>query len=65
MPGWLSTWRSLGNGNFVMTPNDQGCSRPLDFNGDPKKGQTAAAQRRFLLANAYPSRSSRNVKSGG
>ncbi|ANH67614.1 hypothetical protein ABE85_08620 [Mitsuaria sp. 7] len=34
VPGWLSTWRSLGNGNFVMTPNDQGCSRPLDFNGD-------------------------------
>lgn len=37
----------------------------LDFNGSPSQGQTAADQRRFLLANCYPSRTSRNVKSGG
>lgn len=37
----------------------------LDFNGDPKKGQTAAEQRRFLLSNQYPSRSARTVKTGG
>lgn len=37
----------------------------LDFNGDPKQGQTAAQQRRFLLSNQYASRSARNVKSGG
>lgn len=37
----------------------------LDFNGDPSTGQTAQQQRLFLLSNGYPSRKSRNVKSGG
>lgn len=37
----------------------------LDFNGSPAQGQTALDQRRFLLANHYPSRSQRNVKATG
>jgi hypothetical protein len=40
-------------------------SFPLDFHGAPGLGQTAAEQRRFLLSNCYPSRSSRNVKATG
>lgn len=40
-------------------------SLTFDFHGAPSLGQTAAEQRRFLLANCYPSRSARNVKSGG
>lgn len=27
-------WGSLGNGNFAKTSDDQGCTRPMDFNGD-------------------------------
>lgn len=49
---------------YAATANHK-LSLPLELNGDPKKGQTAAEQRRFLLSNQYPSRSSRNVKSGG
>lgn len=49
---------------YASTSNHK-LSLALEFNGDPKKGTTAAEQRRFLLANHYPSRSSRNVKSGG
>lgn len=45
--------------------NNHKVTLSFDFNGDPKQGQTAADQRRFLLSNCYPSRSARNVKSGG
>lgn len=45
--------------------NNHKISVSLEFHGAPSLGQTAMDQRRFLLANQYPARSARNVKSGG